>query len=59
MSKTIKRRKRIWDDEDGHKPRNAKRRVLESKIRRPKTRAKQILEQYRLDDENDESIYYR
>lgn len=59
MSKTFKNRKRIWDDEDGHKSRNSKRRILESKIRRPKTRTKQFLEQYKIDDENDESVYYR
>lgn len=58
MSKTFKRRKRIWDDEADSEPRNTKRRGRENKIRRPKTRTYKFLEQYKIDD-NDESVYNR
>ena len=49
MSKTVKHRKRIWDDETDHKPRNSKRRLEENKTRRPKAKTNQYLEKFRID----------
>lgn len=49
MSKTFKRRKRVWDDEIDDKSRRSKRRFEENKTRRPKATTNKILDEFRID----------